>query len=276
MPSRYARAAGTVLASMAARDAYKGARTLLSSKRKKRTIYYKNRLPLRPTYPTGTGLTKRTLVTNTVGKSLSTRTLYADDLTWITHAEADNKINHRQREIINCRGFKLNLKVKALNGPGTVDNAVMFHWAVIMPRFTSIDSAAGAAKSDMVSTSDFFRGNGENRNINFQKSLGSNEFNSLGINTDIYTVLRRGVKRLNPYPAAFGAEGGCFGEITDFIPFNRQVRYDKDPLLGPVATVGRTILVYWCEYFSGIAVDTNPIAAAALLDQHCVTYWKEP
>lgn len=279
MPGRqYARTAGAVLTAAAARDAYKGAKSYFSKKKKAPRRSYRMIKPgggFRP----GTGVSKRTLVSNIAGQSLASRTLYSRDLTWIDHASTGNQVNARQRDIVNVRGFKINMKMRALNPTGYLaGRSLMFHWAVVVPRFSSSSGIPGNTQVDPITTVDFFRGNGENRSIDFQNSLSGMEVNVLPINSDLYTVLKRGSRFLNPTPADNSVRPQAFADVSVWCPYNRQVRYDNETSTAtePVAVSGRAMLVYWCEYHDGLASGFAPSTGLISLDHHIVTYWKEP
>lgn len=281
MPNRYATTVGTVLAASAARDAYRKAKSLVGRSKKKgatKRYYYPRARLYTSAYPTS-ATTKRALVLNAAGKNLDSRTLYSNDLTWIAHADTGNDINARQRDTINCRGFKINMKMIVGLGASIPNNQAMyFHWAVVVPKFGSASNIPQSRQVDPLSVGDFFRGNSENRAINFSNGLSGLEVNVLPINTDTYTVLTRGRELLVQYSTS-GPEKDAFASVSAWVPYARQVRYDNETVGGDTencATAGRAILCYWCEFYQGMEADQVPIGNSCSIDQHVVTYFKEP
>lgn len=280
MPNRYATTVGTVLAASAARDAYRKAKSLVGRSKKKgatKRYYYPRPRLYTSAYP-GSSTTKRALVLNSSSKAIASRTLYSNDLTWIDHADNNNDINTRQRDTINCRGFKINMKMTFGLGASVPNNqALYFHWAVVVPKFGSASNIPQSRAVDPLSIGDFFRGNSENRAINFGNNLSGLEVNVLPINTDTYTVLTRGREMIVQY-ATSGPEKDAFASVSAWIPYARQVRYDNETTgdTENCATAGRVILCYWCEFYQGMDVDQTPITNSLSLDQHVVTYFKEP
>lgn len=268
-------AAFGTLASLGARDAYYGAKRMLvgnqarSAKKYKysRSVGARRNVGRTP----GEGNAHRTLVVNVANKLLSTRTLNSHDLTWISRGSSTNQINQRQRELINCKGFKLNFSFR---GPqDTVSQRpAIFHYAVITEKGNT--QAAHVNQNDAVSTDNFFRGNGSNRAINFQDSLSGMEMNCLNINNDIYTVLKRGSVKCMSWTTSFGAQPGAFKNWEVYVPMNRQIRYD-DGEVGEAPSDGRTHLVYWTELAAGTSAGATAILSATAVDIHAVTYWHE-
>jgi hypothetical protein len=239
--------------------------------RKKARLYKRARIG----FPVSYGTTKRTLVYNASRFDTATRTLYSRDLTWIEKT-VDNAINARQRDLINLRGFKLDYSIVAT---GNIQIPVYIHFAVLS--HSSNTSVPTANQNNAIQTSNFFRGSGSARAIDFTNSLTSLQFNSLSINQDIYSVLRRWTHRVEPIVTNVGTSGFRYTSKDTtksgkkYISVRRQVRYD-DPDFNDVATSGRMFLVWWCDAVSGNASGVTPTNDAVDIDFHIVTYWKEP
>lgn len=274
--SSLARAAAYSLASSAARDAYRyGRRRVFKRKNRYKPRGYKRWKRARYSrsrrryvgYPVRYGTAKRTLVSLVADQSQSTRTLYSTDLTFIGHTDS-NEINARQRDIINLRGFRINLQFQR-STTNTVRDIVL-HMAVVHDKGRA-DAALTA--TNPIQTGDFFRGNSTNRAIDFQTSLAGIEFNNLGINTDLYTVLAK----KDYYLKSPEQDGRQSFRKKIYVKVNRQIRYDNE--VGgtneEVATDGRCFLVWWYELASGAGA-TSAAIQIGTQDRMCVTYWREP
>lgn len=277
MPFRrnLARTALGALVGSATRDGYRYAKRRLTRRNRykprgyrrwKRARYSRNRRKY-VGYPVRYGTAKRTLVSLTSDQAQSTRTLYSQDLTYIPHTDT-NEISKRQRDMINLRGFRINMQFQRQT-TGTVRD-IVFHMAVVHDKGRA---EAALTSSNPIQTGDFFRGNALNRAINFQNSLAGIEFNNLGINTDLYTVLAK-----KDYYLKSPAENGksSFRKKL-YVKVNRQIRYDNETggLNEEVATDGRCFLVWWYESATGAGSGSSPVSVGNL-DRFCVTYWREP
>lgn len=295
------RAIGTYLAYKAANDLYHGAKRMvfrrprayyaLPSRRMGSRVRYRYRRARRGRYrrrykrakyarrarigmPIGYGTTKRALVFNEAASSYNTRTLYSYDLTYIDRTST-LEMDHRNRDIINLRGFKIDYAM-LINTVAT--RPVMVHYAVLCHIGTT--SVPSSAQANPLSSTNFFRGSGSSRAIDFSAAtLSSLQMNTLNINSDIYVVLKRWTHRLEyTVSAATNISNNSKQTVKighKYIPVKRQVRYD-DPTDGDVATTGRCFLVWWADYTNGIAAGGTAVSGALSMDHHVVTYFREP
>lgn len=218
-------------------------------------------------YPVRYGTAKRTLVDLASSQNVQSRTLYSRDITWLEHT-ASNDIDKRQRDMINLRGFRINLGFYRDTTASARD--IKLHVAIIHDKGRA---NALLTQNNPVLVGDFFRGNGVNRAIDFQNSLAGIEVNSLGINTDLYTVLMKRVYLLKS-PSQNGL--ASFNKRF-YVKVNRQIRYDNETTTTeePVATDGRCFLVWWAELAVGANAGATPILLGTM-DRFTVTYWREP
>lgn len=272
-----------IISGLAARDVYhtgkRYVKSAISSKKSQRKS--KPRRSPRPVYsdrvsyvgrPVGSGVCKRTPVDLTAGQVLDTRTLYSNDLTAILKAGSTNPVQRRQRDMINLRGFKINIRCGSLGG---INESLLLHAAVIHDKGRA---DAGLTTVDPISSVDFFRGNGNSRAIDFSSTnLASSEFNNLAINSDLYVVLHRETKKIQRLDIN-SPRNESYVEMDMWVPIKRQVRYDNetDATNEEFATDGRCFLVWWLEGFEGYAAGASPQLSVASMDRYCITFWKEP
>lgn len=199
-------------------------------------------------FKVGEGTTKRFVNNSKAEVSEATRTLYSEELTALGGGTG---INDRQRQIINCRGFKINYAFR-----NTLDISMYLNIAVIAPKFNQTG----------VTSVDFFRSNdGGVRSQNFGNSLSPLEFRNLPINTDDYHVFMHKRHLLGPDTnnaiGHFNANTGPVNYLVrkHWIPVNRQLRYASD-----LTTSANTpiFFVYWADSMNnpaGAGVSANAL-----------------
>ena len=189
--------------------------------------------------------------------SQSTRTLYFEDCSVVPKTPT-NEINGRQRDIVNYRGFKVCQEWKNKSSFPLLCNV-----AVI--------ALKGDADTPNL-TSDFFRGYGSDRNLNFGDGLESLDFHCKPINTDKYSVIKHMRFRLG---SAAGNESEGFHDLPNYtmnefyVPINRQLRYRGD---GTCHTP--FFLVHWCDEFQ--TPGGTPGQPVFDFSQNVTAYFKEP
>jgi len=187
----------------------------------------------------------------------STRTLYFEDCTQVPKTST-NEINGRQRDIVNYRGFKVCQEWKNKSSFPLLCNV-----AVI--------ALKGDADSPTLST-DFFRGYGSDRNLNFGDGLESLDFHCKPINTDKYTVVKHMRFKLG---SAAGNDSEGFHDLPNYamkefyVPINRQLRYRGN---GTCHTP--FFLVHWCDEFQ--TPGGTPGQPVVDFAQNVTAYFKEP
>lgn len=204
----------------------------------------------------GSGTTKRQNVGNTEVANRTDRTLYQQDLTDIPGTTSGvPQIDERRRALLNYRGVKVCMEWK-----NNLSVDLLCNIAIIAPR-------AGTS----VPTTDFFRGNGNVRAIDFNVfSLNSMDIHCRPINADKYTVLKHMKFQL-------GATGtGTLPRAYKFVEFyqaiNRQLRYDDED--GGSAKTP-FFLVYWAAPV--LTTTTDPTNASAYtVTYDTVAYYREP
>jgi len=267
--------AGTAAAGTFARkamgDVYDAGKKYFRSQKKTRNNKYSRRQP-RTMYigrPVGFGTAKRNLTVNEESLILDSRTLYSWDMTRIG-ATSSNNINLRQRELINLVGFKLHMASRSFAQLPT--DLINLHYAVIHDKGRSQALLQG---DDPVLEADFFRGNGSARAIDFSTTLNGIEMNSLAINADLYTVLKRGKFTMSPVTQSSGIRKEGSADCEHWIPINRQIMYDTGEN-SDIPTDGRIFLVYWVDRYVGQTSGGLPSLGVAQLDIHCVAHFREP
>lgn len=210
------------------------------------------------------GAKKFNCVDNTTG-TFATRTLHTTNLTAIPPATSntDNR-DSRERTIVNLRGFKLCMHVRNAQN----NQVLLLNLAILAPKVTSA----------AVGTSDFFRGVGNTRSLDFNPTnLSALDFHCRPVNTDLYTILWH--KRIKINPATDSAtiqlaSKASFVALHKYIKVKRQLRFeDISNTNGPVD--GNIFFVHWADN----ALNTTgaaPVSSAYNMHQWFLTYFREP
>lgn len=224
--------------------------------------------------PVGLGTCKRTLMNSNsdVGLLVPTRVLQSGDLTWIPKTTV-NDINSRQRDIINLRGIRLEYSVGV---QAAATQPVILHMALVSFRGADDipNNNQGWVSPFPVQVSNFFRGNGNSRTVNFSATLTSIQLHRLNINADNYNVISRWSHRFNTL--ADDSESSQVRNFRKYFPVRRQIRYDSPEVPAERATSGRILLVWWCDFMNGLGTAAGSTADVLRMDHHHVTYWREP
>jgi len=209
-----------------------------------------------------TGTAKRFTILNDQS-NFASRGLFTTNLVEIPQTTT-NAINQRQRNIVNISGFKICLEVR-----NNTESPLVWNWAIISPR----DSVG-------ITLSDFFRGNGTTRGVDFSDALSSCDINHRAINSDNFYILKRGKFTLvqvgtgsNPTTGFTTRTGFNYIQTQRYFKLNRQIRYD-----GPNGNNVETKSVFFVHWADNILVPegTAAVADAYTLRQHLVTYFREP
>lgn len=190
----------------------------------------------------------------------STRILYSDTITDVPAATTGNPINQRQRDIINCRGFKIRLTFRNITAM-----QMTYHIAVISPK----------SLQNNVNPTGFFRGDDNDRDLDFSTARSYLDFTHKHINTDKYNILfhKKYLVQAGNANAASGSCAGsspCYRQIQKWVPLKRQLRYND--------TVGASCespiyIVRWCDRMDA---NTNDLPSEAYIENVQVTmYFRE-
>ena len=192
----------------------------------------------------------------------NTRTLYSYEVTGIPLSDSDNNIDGRQRQQVYLNGVKLAMTIQN-NGSEPLHVNV----AMVMNR-----TAPGFAPS----ASDFFRGSGSDRGLNFDSAiLNSNDFRARAINPDTNVILFHKRMTLSADTEnSTNYESGwksSFTTLDKYTSIKRIISYDG---ITDIAN-NRVYLVYWCDRWqnpTGAAVSSNAMTVQTRL----ITDFKEP
>lgn len=134
-----------------------------------------------------------------------------------------------------------------------------FHWAILTPKNDSD-----------ITTSNFFRsqGNtttagGDGRAVDFDTTLPGHKMHSMSINSDKYKIITHKKFLLRGDDAVGSFNNGTgyrYRQISQFIPINRQFRYDGSE--GIVGSLTPMNLVFWS---TGLEDASGTTATADLL-----------
>lgn len=204
------------------------------------------------------------LVKDFEGRQFDTRTIYTNDLTKIARQQANDgqamNISHRTSEEIRITGWKIEFQ---LRNDHTL-HPVFVNFAVLKPKAT-----------DVISSSEFFRGNGQNRDLDFSTSLSGLEMMSMPLNTDKYWVLKRkrvmlaAVENGSSY---FEHRRNNYTHFKWWIPYKRILRYD-DERGGDVKCVTPIYLVFWLDDPFAVA-DTVAATDIITMNSQITSYFK--
>ena len=213
---------------------------------------------------------------NEANDDLPSRTLLSWDLTEIQRGDS---LNTRERDIANVRGFRITGAFAAT----TMNQEHTVHLAVIGQRGCADLWTSGA--ENFVTSTDFFRGYGDERFKSFSTGLSSSEMHTLPINKDAYVILTHRKYRLKPRfhyfedgaPGATKTVSGTRSEVPfDFyVPYNRQVRYDHPLGNNDFAMIGRVALVMWQDRTEGHAPGTAIATGSMSYDLRPVTVFRD-
>lgn len=256
---------------------------------KRRRTAWKRRARYQLGERVGTGTTKKNLSTNSDDSllAIATRTVYSKPI--ITIGRGD-QINQRQRDMINLRGIKMEWNVISLSTAYTVLN-----WCVIAPK---VSAGSGSANpNNSLATSELWRGYQNLRAINPNAATwsGMDRVNAQ-INTDMFTVFKRGKIQLNPgrktvdrYSGEISnrvtppidpdqevfhtEKGACFRQKKVWLPIRRQIRFD--PTIDNNCPAEQIWFMWWLDNPFQDSGGLPETAAAGLMARFII-YFKEP
>lgn len=223
------------------------------------------------TVATGDG--KKDQITTSLTETWATRALVFYDLTDVKKTTVDiannlanaeleiNKINRRQRQLINIRGFLVNMSFKN-NGA----LPIMINVAIVAPRNNN---------SDVFSGDGFFRDYNESRDVNFSTTLSAMQLCNLPISTDKYTILFR--KKLTVaanqgVPTAINTTSPVnTATLRKYLPFKRQIRFNDDT---GKTSENKVFLIWWADTFQATP-GTGPQNDYFNTQSLAVTYFDE-
>lgn len=238
--------------------------------RRRRTRYSRRQYPAKRARigsPVGYGTTKRFLAMNS-SLGYASRTLYSRDLTHIPRTTT-NALNGRQRDMVNLRGFKIDLKWNT--SAANMTSPHILHLAVVCP--VSDTQNPSTPIDNGILPQNWFRGNSAARAIDFGTSLSSIQMHSLAINADNYVILKRKSYKLGNADNTTGLSNDRVGGCSWWVKINRQVRYD-DVDFGDLVVNGRCFLVWWLDQYQGGS--GTPVSDMLFMDAHIITYFREP
>lgn len=237
---------------------YKGARTIQKYYRKyiarrprKRTRFSTRNIGERPNSET---CKRFTIEDQEVLRS--TRVPYIKNLCEIPQGTA---IDNRLRDTFVVKGFKICMEIANL---GT--KPLHFNIAVLSPK-----------QAEQVTVTDFFRGTGNTREVDFSTVLSSNDFSCRPINGDKHTVLFHKRFMLNGDNSVTGYKSDSMKTFMSFKKYqklNRQVRVDSTTSL---PEIGQCFLVYWFDFFQTPG-GTASTPSTVNVYERFITYFKDP
>lgn len=181
----------------------------------------------------------------------ATKTLYSNVMINIPDGGG---IDQRQRNIVNFRGVKICMYFR--NNHSTVPK--LLNIAMVIPKNEDV--------GPNIPVTDFFRGDGNSRAIDFEATLNFLDMHCRNINADKYRVLFH--TRVSVQQNSNTASAGTF-KFMKYVPIKRQVEFEDGTL---VSTPRKN--VYLVYYFTDLnnAVTTSAMHVSISTTQ----YFKEP
>ena len=217
--------------------------------------------------------TSRTHETSSTGLEIGdTRRLHLKELTQIP---LSSDFSGRTREMANVRGFKIWMSIANTNTrPG------YFHIAVISPKDPNVTGASLPGIRDAF----FKKSTNVQTEVPFSNALTGLELNTLPINTDRFTILKRFRMKLKRGGEPAGGnstdpgyqpyDGQANKDVEFYVPLNRQLRWSvSDGTESPVD--GKVFLVWWFEIIHEDA-GTLPVPDSFINQYRCYTYFRNP
>lgn len=191
--------------------------------------------------------------------AMSTRTLYTLNLVELNKQSAE-EIDRRDRDIANIRGVKICLQ---FDNQDTNNYPMYVNVAIVSPKDINTTPL----------TTEFFRGYGTTRYVNFDNSLSALSFHCRPINTDLYDVVMHKRLKLGPrIDDTSSMPNAPVKTLMRYIKINRQFSYDGEN----AQPVGRNLyMCMWCDEadkLGGSLVQVNKVNCM----REIVLYFREP
>lgn len=201
---------------------------------------------------------KSRIISNTNQTNRAGKTLHALSLCSIPFGTGRNE---RARLVANISGFKVCFNVRNNRTQPMYFNLALIH---------------NKQASNVLSVDNFFGTPGSSRGVDFNDALSALDFNTYGINTDKYAILKHMRCTLTPNnntPQYQTGSGWSWKTVRMYVPLKRQVRWDSE--LGTLPTQGQVYLVHWASHLNDNA-GSAPQSASYSIAEDIRTYFREP
>lgn len=210
----------------------------------------------------GSATSKKFTIQDNTAVSFNTRQLYTRDLTAIPRNTTDNDIDQRERQVANIRGVKFCWELR-----NNADRPLYVNVAILNPK-----------DNDQISGTNFFRGSGNERSVDFSTNLTSSDFHCRPISTDTFNIVMHKRFRVDPQsgstPGTYTANvGRNFLNWNHYQKIKRQVRYEN--VNTSVAVEGRLFIVFWCDQFMTPSA-TLSVSNVLSISERYITYFRDP
>lgn len=196
-------------------------------------------------------------------QQLSTRLMYGFNLTALSKQTSADEINFRNGDLVNLRGCKLWMMIT-----NQIAAPVCYNIAVVIPKRELNTNPPG--------TSDFFRGAGTTRSLDFDNARTGCQFANLPINKDLHDVVSHKRYIIEPgRPQAlttteYKSNRPSYKMIKTYIKIKQQVAYDG----ANQEAIGRNVwLIMWCDTWSNNTASVPANGVTRQMQLH--TYFKE-
>lgn len=204
--------------------------------------------------------------------NIAKRTLYSYDLTNLPSTD-NNTVNERQRNVINCRGFRIWMLIR-----NTIVDPVYFNIAIVAPREESLDLTIGSGGLASLATEFFSDQATPSKKVAFATARSALAFRCLPISTEKLVVLRHkryDIAGIHPGATSVSKLGDnkpSVRVIKKFYKLRRQLRY-----LNSLGTncENKVYLMYWFDEVKSYA-GTTAGTPTLHLQQNCQLFFREP
>lgn len=216
-------------------------------------------------YNIGRAHTDHSNKTNVVENERSARpseTLLQIDTTFIPRNVGNNLINQRDRDTILMKGVRIDaLFLNKTTNPMYI-------------RCALVNRKNGATPS----TTDFFRGYGDERSADFNSGGNSAHLvkRSDPINADEYNIFKSWQFTLSPSSAETNigynsSDAGNWHDLSDYVAINRYLNYDGP---GSTTCTERVFFVYWAT-LAYTQQTSPPVAGAMDVQSRIITFFND-
>lgn len=190
------------------------------------------------------------------------KTLYNTEITTVSRG---SNLEDRERDIINCRGFKIYFQMR-----NTSERPLWFHMAAVCPKLPGTSNTPVS-----FSTDDFFRVYGNDRSGAFNNAQSGFSQSYRPINTDRFNILMHKRMLVHTQDSTSGifrqANKSQFRTFKIWLPLRRQLRYDGATATSPVQ--GKVYLVWWATEWDSAEGDVG-VADAFRIKYNVYMYFR--
>lgn len=227
-------------------------------------------------YPIGSRTTKVYQVANLkstggTNPDLLQRTVYIHELTALPQSTT-NVVNQRQRNVVNCRGFRIWLTLR-----NNTVSPLFFNYAIVAPRLGSEKLTESSVSTDW--QNNFFSDQSRvDKTKGFTNALTPTEFHYSPLNTQRIVVLRHkrfllGQSFTTESTIPYFPNANSLKVIGKFYKLKRQIRYTGGQ---NTDCENRIYLIYWFDDTKNFTGEEPGSTGKIFRDLQIQYYFREP